>query len=670
MTRKNISFISGHRVADTFSTLSLTYKASGYEDVTTDFRFKVRSVETDDVVFETPSGAIKQFDEDVWILYLDMTKPLKEGEYIVDIYFGKEKVFTDPINIRFIDVADFVTKVIEHTDLDVREYPVGSIFYHYTDDVYLYVDTSKRLTALGSTSTVNPSLEGLSNEEVQEVIRQVLSAGNYATVEEVRNMLTSHPTGSLLSPEQLLKIDNAITEIPEEYVTEIELERRLESLSEPVIPPFNPSNNFENFLFPYLNDLKTNGDAIWGEAISKAKADKTFIIESDWIIETVLTSGVDFRDIYVRLPQSKFILKPTVSVTLGGNANIDYNPSQHIGTVSREGTGRDVLVVSGENTPSVLIMGAKGQNISIDKAEHIRLVANESTRKTYSIAYNNFRIQRAFILELFVETSKAWINENIFHLNRIEQLRLYGEGHPNANLFIGGTFEQSNAKIEINKGTQNRFLHTRMENLGTLKFGEGTSFNIIEKVYFGTIQTIGRHAKVFEDLGSFNDVRTPIESTLHTQHIHHHVTEEPFTSPTAYTAISQSRIFEMKGLEDFLVIDLDNTESDYLVWIEMFSLDGTRKSIQELNYGAGWLTKQVRGEDISQPSTINRIKGGFRGGKGYGEYTFSITDPGYHYIAITIGSNGDLSKQLSKRFSVDLYSKRPRLILEKPHTNT
>lgn len=661
MTRKNISFLSGQRVADLHSTINLAYEMSGYDEDTL-FTFKVKDANSDTVVFASPT----RVEKGQHILYLDINKPLRAGEYIVDIYVGKTKVFSDPINVRFVDVADFITKVIDNTDLDVTEYPVGSLFFLYGDDEYLYLDSSKRLTSLGKASSLNPSLEGLSHEEVQEMIRQVLSGQSYATVEEVRNMLASQPTGSLLSPEQLLKIGNAITEIPEEYVTDTKL-REIETNVGIMLVAMS---KFDAFMLHNANQMKTNPDIFWKRVISEAKSNPDFAIATDKNIEFIVTETLDFRGLHVRLPHTKFLLnakrgigEELPSIILGNRSNIGHGPYQEIGVAVRRDTSltKTQEAIVAQDSPTIQIEGAKGQTIKIGQTEHVRLKVWEGEPNSSSIGYNSIHITLANRLDFAVEGEggKAWINENTFYLNRIIGLVIDGTTyHHNNNLFIGGTFEGAGAVIDIRKGTRNRFIHTRMESLGTLKFGQGTSFNTIERAYFGSIQTLGKIATTFEDLGSFNQVKTPIESLLYCQKVYSLASAEPIRTDQTWTDIAQSKVFEMVGGEDYLVFELDNPESQYLVYIEKHTMTGYRTSIQELNYTAGWLTKQ---EDSSK--SINRIKGNLTGGKKYGEVTFMINDPGTHYISVTIASTGSLDKQQSNRFSVDMYSSRPRMIL-------
>jgi hypothetical protein len=159
---------------------------------------------------------------------------------------------------------------------------------------------------------------------------------------------------------------------------------------------------------------------------------------------------------------------------LGGNSISGNNPAQWIGTVSRVG--------GVTSTPTVRVMGAKGQHIGVQWTEYLQVYADTMDSTTTSCAYSSFWFRNATKLELtanFASTGSSiqWINENEFFLNRVKEFIMDGTYAHNNNRFYGGTFEGST--ITINRGGSNTFNNVRFEGTNSVTFGSDAQFNTI-----------------------------------------------------------------------------------------------------------------------------------------------------------------------------------------------
>lgn len=174
-------------------------------------------------------------------------------------------------------------------------------------------------------------------------------------------------------------------------------------------------------------------------------------------------------------------LTPThsgITVILGGNSSSGSNPVQQIQAVNGGSVGSGV--------PSVRIIGAKHQQIWVNTATYIQLYADKANTSlgftADSCAYSSFWF--TYIDKLEFETNNSyvgpgvqWINENVFYLNRIQQLRVAGTYDHNHNKFLYGSFEAGTIVFE--KGTDNRVEGLRGEDGCTVTFAATTANNVV-----------------------------------------------------------------------------------------------------------------------------------------------------------------------------------------------
>lgn len=210
-----------------------------------------------------------------------------------------------------------------------------------------------------------------------------------------------------------------------------------------------------------------------------------------------LTQPVDFREVALDARQATFFLDSSnqIGLILGGNASQSWNPPQEIGRVFRV----DGNIV----TPSVRIMGAKGQRIYIGRSHFVQLYASSSApdrARNYSIAYNTFVFAHVDQITLDTDPANAegpsnseagsriqWINENQFYLNRCHGLRVTGSYGHNHNKFFAGTFEGPTT-IAFDVGSNNQVLGLRLEQgPTTITFGATTGNNWIQKSWDGVL---------------------------------------------------------------------------------------------------------------------------------------------------------------------------------------
>ena len=196
--------------------------------------------------------------------------------------------------------------------------------------------------------------------------------------------------------------------------------------------------------------------------------DKGLKMMSDGEEFIVSGASLNLRDIALDL-NSRLHFKGDTSgyITIGGNSNSGSNPKQYVREVFSDDP-RDI------QTPLVRIVGAKDQLIEIERCESVMLYAkNNLDLEAGSIAYSTFRLQYVKRIWIFGDpqdggsTFPGWINENTFYLKRTAEV-LMGNGNSasyshNHNIFHTGTFESSGRKIEIIRGSQNRFYNLRLE---------------------------------------------------------------------------------------------------------------------------------------------------------------------------------------------------------------
>jgi hypothetical protein len=161
---------------------------------------------------------------------------------------------------------------------------------------------------------------------------------------------------------------------------------------------------------------------------------------------------------------------------VGGTASQATNPTQRFYSVTRSG--------GATSTPTMRVMGAKGQTLAVEHCDYLQLYADTSTGNSgpdCSIAYSQFFLTRCTRLEVTnnpstPNSSVQWINENRFYLSRTSRLDISGTYNHNHNQFYAGCFEGSST-INLSVGSSNIFWGVRFEAGATVTFGATTWAN-------------------------------------------------------------------------------------------------------------------------------------------------------------------------------------------------
>jgi len=191
------------------------------------------------------------------------------------------------------------------------------------------------------------------------------------------------------------------------------------------------------------------------------------------------TSTIDLRRAMVDASEASIVGDHAgIALILGGRAQNPNNPWQKVFRVTSAGP-------NDSTAPTVRIIGAKVQNIDIERADYIQLYADsDDANLDGSIAYSTFSIKTCIVLELTtnpspIGSSVQWINENAFYLSRIRQLFINGTYAHNNNIFYRGNFEGSSGTINIQNGTSNKFYDTRWEGAADGGSGEGDGPGVV-----------------------------------------------------------------------------------------------------------------------------------------------------------------------------------------------
>ena len=198
----------------------------------------------------------------------------------------------------------------------------------------------------------------------------------------------------------------------------------------------------------------------------------------------LITDTINFRECRVDMPHCYINIAAAVTgVLLGGiSSQGSNNPKQSIGQVVR------TVGTSDTDTPSIRIVGAKGQHINFEYGEWVQLWADSDSGNpnSASIGYSSFWGKKADTLELTSNTltdnpgTLQWINENQFWINRIGNFICGGYGyHHNNNQIWSGNFEGSTNSVHFLKGRSNTIWCARFEQSGSdeIIFDAGTSYN-------------------------------------------------------------------------------------------------------------------------------------------------------------------------------------------------
>lgn len=434
-------------------------------------------------------------------------------------------------------------------------------------------------------------------------------------------------------------------------------------------------SNVDDIVTSNLNRLdKTGRNSVSEELenVIKLCKDNNLPLSSNVQATFLLTRDLNLRELTVDLPNVTFILQHSETtppkVILGGNSNSAFNPSQVVGKILSSTFSMADLNPRNRNHISCRIIGAKGQNISISQCDYLQLFCSTDI-KDRSIAYCNFNFDFTVKLEITTDSNnpdnlELWCNENNFYLKRGYALDVTGSYRHNCNLFIGGGFENRYGYINLESAAKNRFLHTRLEGIGQITFGTNSEGNVIERAYYGSTNSLG--IIPVTDNGVMNRISTlSLENSVKTRVFEINeqtpkwntsvifpnvLVSEYIKTNKTWSLIYNSPIFKMKGREDYLIADWDNTRARYLIVVEFFDEIGNKIDPSKINFNSPFLTYQANKQ---------WLQGNHLGGQTYGTRNFTIMTPGEYNVRVGIYSNSKLEEQLSKRFTVDLYSNRP-----------
>lgn len=434
-------------------------------------------------------------------------------------------------------------------------------------------------------------------------------------------------------------------------------------------------SNVDDIVTSNLNRLdKTGRNSVSEELenVIKLCKDNNLPLSSNVQATFLLTRDLNLRELTVDLPNVTFILQHSETVPpkviLGGNSNSAFNPSQVVGKILSSTFSMADLNPRNRNHISCRIIGAKGQNISISQCDYLQLFCSTDI-KDRSIAYCNFNFDFTVKLEITTDSNnpdnlELWCNENNFYLKRGYALDVIGSYRHNCNLFIGGGFENRYGYINLESAAKNRFLHTRLEGIGQITFGTNSEGNVIERAYYGSTNSLG--IIPVTDNGVMNRISTlSLENSVKTRVFEINeqtpkwntsvifpnvLVSEYIKTNKTWSLIYNSPIFKMKGREDYLIADWDNTRARYLIVVEFFDEIGNKIDPAQINFNSPFLIYQANKQ---------WLQGNHLGGQTYGTRNFTIMTPGEYNVKVGIYSNSKLEEQLSKRFTVDLYSNRP-----------
>lgn len=391
-----------------------------------------------------------------------------------------------------------------------------------------------------------------------------------------------------------------------------------------------------------------------------------------------LTQVLDVREIAVDMSTAEFALSGGAQLIIGGHAGTSFNPDQSFGRVLTGSVSFNPAVYT---NPSIRCIGAKGQRITVKYVDYLQFWMSTDPA-TYprdsSQAYSTFNI--GFAVKLSVDTdplfdngaaadgagsANQWFNENIINLNRCFAFLMRGSYRHNCNYIIGGSFEGANSYIDVQSGNKNRFMHTRLEGVSFVRFSENTEGNILERSYFGSVSSIALN---IDDTGLVNRVET---ATLVQSERQRLMDLNPFTprwnnrpSPynlqqisrtiraaTAFGQIAETDVFMMRGREDIVFFDFDNTSSRYQVRVFVYDINGRFITPSSLQISSGFLVIEA-----------SRFAGSPHGGQPYGTHRLMILTAGTYYVRVEIAATDNRLAGSSKYFFIDLYSSRARTL--------
>ena len=399
-----------------------------------------------------------------------------------------------------------------------------------------------------------------------------------------------------------------------------------------------------------------------------------------------LMQALDVRELAVDMLAAEFVLSGDGQLVIGGHAGSSWNPNQSFGKVLRGAVKFDETVYT---VPSVKCIGSKGQKITLKYTDYLQFFMSTDPA-TYprdsSQAYSTFDI--GFAIKISIDTdprfaagvsadgagsANQWFNENVLNLNRCFAFYMRGSYRHNCNYIVGGSFESQKSFIDIQIGNKNRFVNTRLENVRFVRFSEATEGNILERSYFPSVALLPLNV---DDKGVMNRVETAVITLSEKQRV---LDLNPFTPrwngrPQPYHAqqisriiragahygqIAETEIFMMRGREDILIFDFDNTASRYQVRLFVFDANGNTIEPQSLTISSGFLAAES-----------DRFAGSPSGGQEYGRHRFMVMREGVYYVRVEVAATDNRLAGNSKYFTIDLYSARPRSLPQRKQIPT
>jgi len=300
-----------------------------------------------------------------------------------------------------------------------------------------------------------------------------------------------------------------------------------------------------------------------------------------------LSGNVDFRSSFLHAIDAKIVLTDTDNyITLGGLSSASDNPKQHL---------KSILRSTANTNPEVIIMGAKGQHITIERCTYVQLMADSDATNAGSIAYSTFDFKYVNKIHLTTNPAPAgslvqWINENIFNLNRVKEVLIEGTYVHNHNIFNAGSFE-SGAIINIVNGSSNCFYNIRGESGISVTFESGASFNKIIRTWSSSsvqfFREIGTEPIVDNGVGNYYKLEYSLErdtivtgsisckDVILNNQVHH-----PYILPTLHY-IRGNATFQFMFSTDFVQVRkndvlgfvTDNVLSEYRFYLEFYDVN-------------------------------------------------------------------------------------------------
>lgn len=366
-----------------------------------------------------------------------------------------------------------------------------------------------------------------------------------------------------------------------------------------------------------------------------------------------LTEDLDFSNLFVCLPNTKFIMVrredgtyPTIR--LGGRFLESDNPYQELGIVIRDvWNSRDLVPYEGIPT-LVKIRGAKDMHIKIRHCERISFELPPGE----SCGYNTFDFNFVQILDIASDPadSTAWCNENRFNLNRIYGLNISG-GYPhNNNLFYGGSFDYKGSFINVESGRYNQFKEARLESIERIDFGANSSYNVIEGAWHSTTGKNfifnGTTSLQITDNGVGNQIKTFLQSNSVQTRVGCLHRRLPKT--VGWNEIYSTPYFEVIPGSDLIVFDWNGT-ANYLITLYCYDENGSL--IKPASFESPFLA--WRESDL-------RLQGNYPGGQAYGTRYAILKDPAVKYCRAAIHSTTSTSGVEANRFTCDVYGPSAR----------